>query len=391
MSAPDLLLDATGIPVMTRSSHEAVDCEYRLLALYPLDPAKRVQDESDYSRRGTAYHAIKKHYVRLLAAANTPMDHDLAKEAFRLGVAEARPMPRILAEVQEIWDRHSQHFELNLDAYHSTEVRIERLEHDPPYTIESDLSYAHGERDEFETIDDKTFFRALTEAQTRALYQTRYYTWAQMIENPGYATYRFTLNFVRLNQFTSVVFTADDFDELDELVRAEEARRRSAYQRFRGGETPQAVAGDVCAFCHLACPIYANPALGLTRINSPETFSTVGQSLIVQEKQRRAMLQALKAYVTVNGQQNVHGEVFRFKASLRRWWSTPVVVDTARAMGLTVDWGTSFSALKKIFKAHPPLEAKLQGVMQSSTGAARFGHASERAVLKEAEEEDDDE
>lgn len=371
-----------GLPIMSRSALEIADCDFRLLSLYHPDPAKRVVDDNDYSRRGTAYHAIKKHYIRLLHEAETPMDHDLSRRAFQLGIAEAGTIPRLIPEVRELWAIASQNFALSLDAYHSTEERIVRPEAPVPYILEPDLVYAWSSRNELEVQDDKTYYVAFTDEKARLMMQTRYYIWAAMQEWPGFGVYRFTYNFVRLNQVATVTFTPDDFDILNEEIQAAESARLTRFSDYAKGIKPKAVAGDVCGFCSLNCPLYHDKSAntGLVRVSTHSEFQTWGQVLITHDKRKKALRDALKRYVTVNGPTQVGGEWFSFRPRVARSYDAATVLDRCRDKGIQPLFDVTSSGLKALFKLFPAMRDDLAAIVKEKTSAV-FGHKSEKSDM----------
>lgn len=387
------LPEVNGIPIMTRSALESVDCKWRTMSLYHPDVTKRVSDDSDYSRRGEAFHRIQKIYVRSLAAAKTGMDFDLSKEAFTQGIAEVKLIPRLIPEVRDIWDRAVQHFELDLEAYHSNEERILAIDDVPlPYLLEADLIYAHRERDELEVVDAKTYWVAFTEEHAKALLQTRYYIWCAMQSFPGFNTYRFTYAFVRLNTFVSVTFDQADFEVLDREIHALEAQRRAVY------ELPpsqwEAVPGDVCGFCSLRCPLFTDKEAntGLIRVNDDRSFEATAGALIAFDKRRKAMVDALKRYVTVEGPRTVRGEVFSFRPIVKKLYDAASVVDRVRAKGFQPNFTVSASGLKAMFVMVANLKEDLASIMRTKQ-EARFGHKAEKTDMatRRPDGEDDDE
>jgi hypothetical protein len=390
MAAPEIVFGDDGIPVSSRSMLES-NCDYRMVELYPLAGRKPKIDDSDFSRRGSAYHAVKKFYVRMLSDAQTPMDKDLADEAFQRGIAETKTPSKLIPEVRDLWDRHVEHFELNLNAYIQTEQRRVRPEAAVPYIYEPDLEYAHADRDELETIDDKTYFRSFTEAHAKSLWQTRMYVWCAMQEHPNFATYRMTYNMVRLNQFVSVVFSKDDFDVLDREVRARENARREVYRSMQADPAfvPQAQPGAQCCFCYLHCPLFDDPktAMGYVRVNSGETFEEWGKVLIATEKRVSIIKDSLKSYVTMNGAQSVNGETFQFKETASKSYPASTIVDRLRSLGVDPVFSVTKSALKKLFKLKAGLEEQLESVASVKT-SARFGHSSAKEDVTQSDEDE---
>ncbi len=368
-----------GLPVLDRSGAEAAACGHRYNQLYNLG----VQDDSEYSLRGVACHVVKRKYVDRLVAAQTEMDLEEAQLAFQEGIAEVKLPPQLIAEVHNIFFRHAQHFALRLDSFMAAEHRRVNMDVPLPYKFEPDLEYIHAERNEVEIDDGKSYYRAFTDAQAREQFQTIYYIWAAMQEYPGYAHYRMTYSFWRLNQYATTVFEASDFPMLDEIVHAYDLARRRRYET--NDWTP--TAGEQCGFCNLACPLMVNPVLAHPRVNSKESFRDVASRLIVLEKETKRIKDALKTYVIVEGEQDVSGEIFRFRPSVSRTFPAGNVVDAIRAKGHQPDFTVSASSLKVLFKAIPSLEQDLAG-SEKRKESARFGHRSLKADLRDRENEE---
>lgn len=379
---PETVYGSDGIAIMSRSMLEASQCGLRYSRLY----VEGMTDESTISRRGSAYHKVKKCYIKRLAAAQVEMDAEESVLAFQEGIAEAKATPDIIAEVRSIFERHREHFVLNLDAYvASEERRVITAEDGLQFILEPDLEYAWAQRNEFETVDDKTYYVGFTDAQAEQMFQTRYYIWAQMQDHPGFATYRMTYNFVRLNTFATCVFTPDQFDELDREVRAGEASRRQRHAEQDWTAQP----GDVCAFCTFACPVADDPRRAIVRVHDKDTFALLAGKELVEKKRRQAEMKALKQFCVQNGPQNVQGEVFDHYKSVSRSYPAAVVVDRARSLGLQPDFTVTASALKRFVKASPPTMADSLKAVEMTKETARFGSKSEKAI-REAVSDDQD-
>lgn len=381
MSDKKIHLDDSGIPIMTRSMLEASECGFRLNEVYN----KGMNDSSLVSRRGSAYHAVKAAYVKRLAAANVEMDAEEATLAFQEGIVESKCPPQLVAEVRNIFDRHVQHFTLDRQAYHSTEDRVVRRDAPVPYILEADLIYIWTARNEVEVQDDKTYYVGFSEAHARELLQTRYYVWAAMQECPGFQTYRFTYNFVRLNTCVSVTFDASDFDMLDREIRAWESSRRERYAK----QDWEAVPGDVCAFCSLDCPVMDDPRRVAVRVNTPDSFQMAAGRLLVMKKEMKALTASLKSYATVEGAQDVNGEVFAFRPSVSKSYPVFDVVDAMRQRNVALPVYISGSALKPAFKVAPDLVRDL-ALVEASKTTNRFGSKSVKADTKTKKSDDDE-
>ena len=371
----------TGLPAPSRSMLEASECGLRYKRLY----VEGMQDESAYSLRGTAFHEVHFQYIKALAAASLPMDLDLAEAAFEKGIAICHTPPQIIPEVYGIWRRHVEHFDLDLDKYHSAERHRVRLDVAVPYQYKPDLEYVHADKDEIETFDWKSYHVAFTEAQAAELFQTIYYVWAAMQEFPGYKTYRMTYVFVRLNRTVSVVYDAASFADLDAQVRASEAARRERHRTNDFAPCP----GEVCRFCQLSCPVMDDERRAFVRVNSKESFQTVAGSLIVFEKTVKLMKKALKAYATSEGEQNVGGEIFRQRQVIQKRYPAKQVIDHIQALGDEATFTVSASTLKALEKRIPGLAEDLEPLALVKE-TARFEHRSLKYMAEASADEDEE-
>lgn len=362
------------LPVMTRSGLEAARCGLRYKTLY----VDGLDDPSDYSLRGTAIHLCRRKYVERLAAAQIPQDAEEARLAFIEGVRDAKTPPQLIPEVRDVFERHVEHFELNLEAFIATERRRVNATAALPHQFEPDLEYAWP--DALEIQDIKTYYVAMTEAQARTAFQTRFYMWAAMQAWPNFPAYRFTYDFIRLNKFVSVQFSPDEFDMLDREVRAWDAVRQARHAEQRWDAEP----GEVCTFCHLHCPVRDDPRRAYLRVtNEQEARGNAGQ-IIVLEKELKMRKQIERAWCAAHGGLTVDGEHFGFKVSTTRTYAGQAVVDTVRQLGEEPSFRVSASALKPMFKRLRGLEQDLEPVLETKE-TAKFTHWSEKGALRAIE------
>lgn len=368
------------IPLMTRSGLEASQCGHRFNSLYNLG----MEDDSPFSLRGTAVHTWKKLYIKGLMVRQVPADYGIAKWAFEEAIRHEKTPPQLVPEVWNIVSRHAQNFALDLEHFIAVEDRRQRVDADLPYQYEPDLEYAFPTY--IETIDTKTYYVAMTEAQVRDNFQTHFYIWAAMQEYPNYEVFRFTYDFVRLNVMVSVEFTRTEHEAaFDAEVRAWEAGRRQRY--IDNDWTAQA--GDVCGFCNLACPLTDDPARAYIRVKSDADKQKNGQLIIVLEKELKARKKAQKASVTKDGPIDVHGEVFAFRTHDKVSYPGNVVVDTVRQLGEEPGFRVSKSALKWLFAHVPHLDTDLAPHAIVKT-QPRFGHKSVKQDLRHPQVDFDD-
>lgn len=370
----------TTLPVLRRSAIEAAShCLYRYKKIW----VDGVDDTSEYALRGIAFHAAANRYIKRLVDAQLPQDQDEAILAFQEAIGLIEKLPATLVpEVREVFDRWSEHFELDLQAYITSEEHQARNEQ----AFTPDLVY--GKPDCLEIIDFKTFWSALTEQQAKADFQARWYVKNAQVEWPGFPLYRFTFSFVRLNKYVSVTFTPDELDGLNREVSAVTAMIRHAAEQ---NEWP-ATAGPSCGFCALQCPLVDSPITVPKRL-SRDDAPKVGAWLLAAEQQVRSIKKALKAYCAANGPVDVNGVRWDNRPATSVSYPASAVVKELNLIDAvggfdpvadTTDLTLSKSALKQTFKRFPVLEKRLESVAHSKD-IYRFG------ARKPGEEEKEDE
>ena len=368
------------LPVMSRSALEAARCGFRYRKLY----VERVKDESEISVRGTAIHACAKRYVDRLAKAQTPMDLTEAEAAFLEGCAEVGVPSQLVPEIRNVWSRHVEHFELNLEAYVSAEERRVRTEVRIPYEFKPDLEYVFYHERRVEILDTKSYYVAFSDAHARELVQTRYYIWAAMQEYPGFLTYQMTYWFPRLNRYAVATFSHEEFGVLDQEIQGMEVSRR----RRHLDDDWTALPGDVCTFCHLNCPVLDDPQMGLLRVKTLDDYLRIARRQIVEKKWHAEASKALKRWSAVNGPVDVGGVVYAHRTGQTVTYPAAAVVDTMRSMNVHPLFFVSKSALKDHFKVQPKLEQDLEPLAITKQ-TNRFGgiSAATSGVLPDEDEE----
>ena len=388
------------LTVYRRSELEGADCLHRYRQIW----IEGVDDSSDYALRGQAFAAIKHDYLERLVAQGLTQDEEEARAAFIAGIAASRCPDRLIPEVRDLWDRHAERFELRLDRFVAAEEKQLPVlckacrkgwyvaEIRPtnntcpscgsadlelrPFVFTPDLVLAHPEGNVLEIVDDKTFFIALTEAQAQASFQGRFYVRYGMARWPGFTTYRFTFNFVRLGKQVSVDYTQADLDRLEREVDASVAKIEQA----KIDDYWPATAGPSCTYCELKCPLADRPAIVPKRFTLPEQAVTVASWILAAETQLKTAKKALKAYCAVNGAVDVQGVAFDNRPVLQRTYPIDHVIAAMTAAGVEKDAATlgagsltiSHSALAKLFRSYPALEQELLPFQASKT-TYRFG------------------
>lgn len=348
----------TTLPILRRSAMEAASqCLFRYEKLW----IQGVEDQSDYALRGIAFHAAANRYIHHLLTAGTPQDFDLAKIAFQEGLATV-PIPgRLLPEVRDLFDRWAEHFALDLDHFLTAEERQDNS--DQVFT--PDLVY--GRPHELEIRDFKTFYVALTEAQARQDYQARWYIRNAMKKWPGFPSYRFTFEFVRLGKTLSLTFSPDELDALQRDVDAVLGMITHALATNVWPATP----GSGCSYCELDCPIVDETAIVAKRFLTPQLAQQGAAKILAAEQAVKLAKKTLKAYCVANGPITVNGVEWANRPVEERRYPVAAVMEVLRLRnavgafegsdGLTI----SHSALSKLFKLFPMLVQDLQPYMQS--------------------------
>jgi hypothetical protein len=353
----------SALTVYRQSILKEADCLFRVRAVWK-DGA---EDSSDFALVGQAFHYIKYLYVTKLTEQKTPQDENLARLAFAEGIAGHQTPMRLIPELREMWGRHVEVFALDLDRVVAAEHRIVLGQ----LSGTLDLLYAHP--GELEIIDDKTFWRTLTETEARASFQARLYTWLARHHFPGFQTYRFTFSFVRFNKTTSVVFTQADLDQVE--LEAQAAVARIEYAESTG-QWPAQV-GPTCEYCSLRCPVADQEATLPIRLAHADA-QKAAVWLIPIEKKIKAIRKAFKGYCVTNGPVSVGKDTV--------WGNWPVterkypldlvlkVLAQRNIMGAFENEGltVSHSALAKLMKQFPALVEDLKEFVQEKT-TYRFG------------------
>src|SRR6185503_10278252 len=128
-----------------RSALEAYQCPMFFKAKY----MDGLVDQSAAARRGTAFHIVMHRYVQLLVEHGCSDDLDLAKIAFREGIAASMVPESVVAEVAEIFWPFAEVYTLNVDAVLMTEEMP-----DDEYRWRPDLVLA--DKNALEVVDWKT-------------------------------------------------------------------------------------------------------------------------------------------------------------------------------------------------------------------------------------------
>lgn len=284
-------------PTYRRSAVEASACLYRYRALY----VEGVHDESDPSRRGTAFHLAAEKYIDALVSARLTSDAELAAWAVRSAIVECLLPGHLVPDVRALFLRWAERFELDLDAVLQVEWATITTHKGRAFAWKPDLVYATD--DGILIHDWKTHFAAWSEVEARAMFQTRFYLAMARREWPGQPRYRLRYVFPRLGTFVEVSFDEADLDAIEHEIEARLAVVDEAHAREEYPATP----GPHCGWCRLKCPI-AEGADGMipTRIDDAPEFSTLAAEYLATKQRLSQVQKALRSYVVANGPATVH-------------------------------------------------------------------------------------
>lgn len=374
-------MPTTAIHVYRRSELEAIadGCLKRFHDIW----IAGVDDSSDISLLGQAFHKVQHLYIGRLVAANTEADSQESDGAFVEGVAMAQLPARLIPELQRLWTFHVEHFFLPLDRYISSEERG-----GDTVSFAPDLLLGHPEENALEIVDLKSGWAPPpTDAELKMNFQARVYTRYARDRWPHWDHYRFTLWAVRFNKRVTVEFRPEELDAVDIEVQAAIATVELAKV---SGQWP-AIPGPPCANCTLACPV-ADNKLSLPKRLSIEQRQPAAEWALVAEKQLRTVKAALKDSVKTYGPISVNGAVWDNRPSVSRAYPIDAILEAFTALKIDRqaaevfaaggDLTISHSALEKVMRLYPELEPMLSGSAREKT-SYRFSVKAPGAVDSE--------
>lgn len=307
---------------------------------------QNIEDRGDESQRGIAFHEATFRYIDRLARAKVPSDAGEASLAFREGVALSQVPVKLVNQVKRLWGPFVEWFQLDLDAYFAAEEQqlsmfclncgwrgaeddlVEQGSGTPTdpvmdccpecsgpvsgFTWIPDLVYVRPSG--IEITDWKTYYKGLTEAQARDEFQVKFYLWQAMNLWPGFQSYTFTLNFVRLRYSLSITMTPEEIEGFSDEVKG---IALSIYEARRTRNYP-AIPGSHCGLCRLKCPVADNPFRMPVRITRVEERNAVASQILVLENRLRNAKKVLKAWCEIEGGFVHNGEVFAFWPEVER-------------------------------------------------------------------------
>lgn len=370
-----------------QSAIAAASCLKRYHAIYELG----MEDDSDESRRGSAFHRIAlEEYVPALVAANTPRDAGLLERAFRAGIVAAQCPPHLVDEVEDLVFAWGADFELDLHAF----LLAEERQASGGVSWKPDLTFAYASTPEGSKLrvrDLKTWYALLSEDAVRALFQGQFYIWQAMQIWPGFDVYEFEMEFVRYRARVAVQYTADDLARLERKVKAtiatiDDARARDAWP---------AQPGEHCGYCRLKCDVVDDDRCLDRRILTAEEAAIVAGRRLVLERLLAMDTAALKAWSTTEGPVVINGLEFAHRKTERVRYYAPAVIGLLNQHDVPIppDLTISKSALRPILgtkgmrRRKPELVDAIEqiGVTKIGTkfGAKKIG---DRAVDQEPED-----
>lgn len=306
-----------------RSEAETFGCPHRYDAIYN----RGADDTGDESKRGRVFHDCAWIYATRLASLNVSSDYEESQAAFAKGVEMGGCPDQLIHEVEQLFFRWAERFELDLQAF----LVAEQLQRHGNRIFRPDLVYARPQ--ELEITDLKTYYRGLTEAQALKELQLRWYLVEAKKVWPGFPRYRFTYDFVRLHYTVSLVFTPDEVDEFEPGVQASiDAIARAQ----RTGEYP-AIPGSHCGLCRVVCPIVDDPARLPVRFTAPEHAQQGAGELLALGQRVKALRAALGSYCQEHGRIVVGGQEFSHYQETHRKWPAAEVIDFLRERGAAVE------------------------------------------------------
>lgn len=334
---------ATAVQKYRRSALELMEaCPWRFDQIYN----RGLEDRGDESQRGIAFHACAFEYQRLLVQAGLASDADLARQALSEGISQANCPAHLATEVAMLWRRFTEWFQLDLAAYMLAEEKQEA----GGFQWTPDLVYCRPAG--IEITDWKTYYKGLTEAQARQEFQLKFYLLQAVDVWPGFPTYRFTFNFVRLGYQVSVALTPDEIEVFRPQVQGIVAKIQRARET---GEYPP-IPGSHCTLCRLACPLADNPKRLPVRVTTKaEAEQTAGEWLVLEQR-LKALKKTLGAYCAANGPVLLNGQDFSHKEQALKTYPAQDVIDLLTKAGVD-DAGKLLTVSATSVKAADKLKA----------------------------------
>lgn len=379
---------AVQLPVLRQSAIAAASCLKRFHETQILG----LEDDSDESRRGSAFHRIAfEEYVPRLVALQRAQDLEELREAFTRGIRATRCPSHLIDEVEDLVFFWGERFELNLGAFLLSEERqiADGLSWKP------DLTFAHRNTPEgsiLEIEDAKTYRMILTADAIRREFQPKFYIWRAMEAWPGFDVYRFTMTFVRYGVRVSLDFSRAELDALKLKVEATLQVIGDAITRDEWPAQP----GEHCGFCRLACEVADDPRTLDRRILTAEEAEAVAGRILIMRRMLSADDAALRAWCVTEGPVLAGAMEFAHRETERQKWPVALVLDECKKAGVPPPLfrcGKTILrpliATKKAKRAYPALVEALEGAAITIKGTT-FGAKKRGDVAPDDDETTDD-
>lgn len=377
-----------------RSALESYDgCPYRYNQLYNLG----VEDRGDESQRGIAFHEAAFRYIARLVAKRLTSDAAEARAAFIEGVALTQLPAHIVHEVARIWERFAEYFELDLDAC----MAAEEMQETERFTWIPDLVYVRPRGVEIK--DWKSYHKGLTDAQARKEFQLKFYLVQAIDIWPGFPTYTFTFNFVRIGYEVSVTLTPAEIEKFRPEVESILVSLEAAEQT----QSWPAIPGSHCTLCRLKCPVVDNPARLPARFTNDQDAEAAAGEILALEQRLKALKKALSGWCNQEGPLTVKGQVFSHRSSELRGYGAGTAVDLLRQFypnrlapdGETLlDQGNLLQVSTGAIKKADPMKYLVQpkgalhpDLAEHETTSTRWAFRHSKAGAIEDEDDDGDE
>lgn len=316
-----------------RSALEAFACPLYFKTRY----VDGLEDHSPPALRGSAFHNVIRRYIELLVEYQCSSDLDLAKRAFEEGIAESMVSMAIVDEVDRLFWRIAEGWELDVESVLLVETRP-----DDEYRWQPDLVRVYESIDTLEITDFKSHFQILAEHVARDSFQAKFYSARARRIWPGFARYRFVFWFVRWNVLVAVEFTQADIDRHEEHVRLTELGIAQAL----ASNTWPAVPGETCGFCRIECPVAADARVHPIRVTTPhEAQRALGEYLALQNA-ADARRKALSDWCKFEGGVALNGLEIAHRPAAETSFPADRVFEVFQQHGLTPTFSISKSALK---------------------------------------------
>jgi hypothetical protein len=325
---------------------------------------RAVEDRGDESQRGIAFHECTFRYIARLAEAGMESDAGEASLAFQEGIALSQLPFHLVDHVARLWRPFVEWFQLDLDAYMEAEERQELMvcsgcrwtgqadavtwtgdgtPDDPQtprcpkcghvvrgFTWIPDLVYVRPQGVEIK--DWKTYYKGLTYEQALKEFQLKFYLLRAMDIWPGFPSYTFTFNFVRLGYEVPVTLTPDRIeafrDEVESIMLSmDEAERTANYP---------AIPGSHCTLCRLNCPLVDNPHRMPIRLTNIEQAQATFGELLVLEQRLKTLRKSLDGWCQQEGPLVYRGQEYRHNEIIKRSYPAATVLDALTALGADV-------------------------------------------------------